>query len=155
VRVAVFLTFFGLFLLSSGRQPPFSDSNSLWQVADHLVTRGSITVDVRWNAPPGRDGKLYSLLPLVDSLVHVPGAALRFVAMKSAPGIGELILPLASHFGSAVLGGLPCALFFGLARRFSGVGAASVAMLLVGLGTLVWYYARSPYTEIFQTFAFT
>src|SRR5215470_5940264 len=155
VGVAIFLFFFGAFLLSSGRQPPFSDSNALWQVADHLVQRGSITVDVRWNAPPGRDGKLYCLLPFVDSLVHVPGAALRALAMKISPGIGELILPLASHFGSAILGALTCVLFFRLARRFAGVGAASAATVIVGLGTLVWYYARSPYTEIFQTFAFT
>jgi Dolichyl-phosphate-mannose-protein mannosyltransferase len=155
IGIAIFLTFFGLFLLSSGRQPPFSDSNALWQVADHLITRGSITVDVRWNAPPGRDGKIYGLLPLVDSLAHVPGAALRVLAAKIAPGIGDVVLPLASHFGSAILGALTCVLFFRLARRFTGVGAASAATVLVGLGSLVWYYARSPYTEIFQTFAFT
>lgn len=153
--VAIFLAFAGLFLFTSGRQAPFSDSNALWQVADHLVRHGSVTVDVAWNAPPGRDGKLYCLLPLLDSLVHVPGAALRFLAMQIDPGLGGVVLPLASRFGSAILGALTCVLFFGLARRVTGVGPASAATVLVGLGTLVWYYARSPYTEIFQTFAFT
>src|SRR5262249_24783789 len=65
------------------------------------------------------------------------------------------LLPLASHLGPAALGALTCALFFGLARRFVGVGAASLATLAVGLGTATAYWARSPFGEMLQIASFT
>ena len=153
---ALFVTFFALYLLGAGRFPPNADARSLWEVAENLVTRQSVAVQTKWNvAVPSPDGKVYCLLPLFGSLVHVPGAALREAVGKVAPKSRELTLPLAAKLGSAAVAAFTLVLFFGLARRHASPRAALATTVIVGLGTLVAYYARMPYTEILQACCFT
>jgi len=155
VGIAIFLAFFGFYLLAGSRTRPWADATPMWQVAENLVTKHTIAISSQWIAPLGADGKIYCLYPLLTSLVQVPGAALRYIiTTRFAPHTDELLFPLASHLAPGLLGALTCVLFYRTARRFAGVRAASLATLVMGLGTGVFYYARSAYSEALQTFCF-
>jgi hypothetical protein len=155
--VAIFLTFFGLYMLSGSRERPWGDANPVYEVAENLVRRGGVDVSVRWpvDLPPGRDGKYYAINPLLPSLTHVPAVAARELYLKLTPKNAALSLPIAAHVAPAALGALTCVLFFGLARRFGSPRAATWATIVLGVGTMVWVYARYPYTEILQAACFT
>jgi hypothetical protein len=152
---AIFLVFFGLFLLLTGREPVRGDAVPMWEVAENLVRNGSVAIQTQWNVERGHDGRIYALLPLFTSLVHVPGAAARDLVEWLVPGTADLTLPLASKLAPAFLAALTCALFFALARRFVDVTTATLTTLAVGFGTAVAVYSRTPYTEILQTCCFT
>lgn len=154
--MALFLAAFGFFLLTGSREPPWGDARPIWEVADALVRRGQVNIPTAW--PPelkrGRDGKIYAVAPLLQSLVHVPGAALRRAVSAIAPASAPHTLPIASHVGPAALGAWLCVLFFGLARRLGGLRGAVIGTATLALGTSVWVYARSPYSESLQAVAF-
>src|SRR5215510_9249822 len=107
VFLAVFLAFFGFFLLTSSRERPWADAQPIYEVAEHLVEKGTLDVSVRWptDAPPGRGGRSFAFNPLLTSLIHVPGAALRSVVLSRWPAsaAADLSLPWACHVGPAAL----------------------------------------------------
>ncbi len=170
IGAGVFLVFFAVYLLGMSRERPWADANPMYEVAENLVYTQTVAVSVRWpaDAAPGREGKNYAFNPLLTSLVHVPGAALR-VGLATLwprrsdgktpdPGaiVSALAWPWACHLGPAALGALVCWLFFLLCRQH-GLSArqASLGTLLLGLGSVVWVYARYPYSEILQAACFT
>jgi hypothetical protein len=156
-RVALFFAAFSFFLLTGGREPPWGDARPIWEVADGLARRGEIAIATPWppDLPRGRDGRVYAVAPLAQSLVHVPGALVRRGLGKLAPRSAPHTLALASHLAPAALGALVCVLFFGFARR-QGVSApvAALGTGALALGTTLWVYARSPYAEVLQAAAF-
>src|SRR5688572_20711617 len=143
---AVFLIFFGLYLTFTGRYPLVGDALPVWEVAQNIVTRGKVDIQTQFNVDLGADGKVYALHQLLPSLVHVPGAAIHEIVKRVAPELAPLSVLLAFRLASAALGALTCALFFALARRFASIPAAAFTTAVVGLGTGVAVYSRTPYT---------
>jgi len=155
--LALLLGLFLAYLLTTSRERPWSDATPIWEVADGLISRGEVSIATAWPPaqPRGRRGKIYATAPLIQSLVHVPGAALELVIAKVAPRAAGLYWPLTSHLAPAALGALACVLFFLVCRRMGLVPAAAAAgALTLALGTTAWVYARSPYSEILQAACF-
>jgi hypothetical protein len=155
---AVFFCFFGLYLLSTSRERPWTDAKAIHQVAENLVAQRSFHINVVWppDSPAGRLGKHYAVNPLLTSLVHVPGAMLNRIITRAAPQVGGLSLALTSHLAGAALGALTCALLFLLCCELGlSLAAASLTTIVCGLATSIWVYARYPYSEILQAACFT
>lgn len=155
--IAIFVSALAFYLLTTSREPAWGDARSMWDVADHLVSRGEVITTVRWpdDAPTGRGGHYYGISPLGPSLVHVPGAALTRMVAAGSPAHARLARPLLVHLAPAALGALTCVLFFwllvelGRSRR-----TASVATVILACATTTWVYARMPYSEILQATCF-
>jgi hypothetical protein len=157
--IALFFAVFLLFTLSGSREQPWADARPVWEVADALARRGEINIRTTWpvDLPRGRNGKIYAVAPIVQSLVHLPGAAARVLLGRLAPRTAPHSLSLFSHLAPALLGALTCVLFFQLCRERFGASlrAALLATAALALGTMVWIYARTPYAEILQAAGFT
>jgi hypothetical protein len=145
-------------MFSMTRERPWADATPIWELADSMATNGSISIHTRWpgKLPLGSDGKVYAAAPLLQGLIHVPGAFLQRQIAAFAPLHAQLAWRFTSHLGTALLGALTCVLFFGLCRRLGtrplSAGLATVAL---GLGTTLWVYARYPYSEVLQAACFT
>jgi hypothetical protein len=156
--LALMVGLFFVYLLSTSRERPWSDATPVWEVAESLLTSGSVAIATSWppDQPRGRGGKVYAIAPVLQSLVHVPGAALRLAIGRWAPRASELSWPIACHLAPAALGALAAALFFLVCGRLGiGRGGALAAALAVALASTVWVYARTPYSEILQAACFT
>jgi hypothetical protein len=145
-----------LFVLTGSRARPFADATPIWEVAEGIVRRGSVSIRTVWppDLPRGRGGRVYAVAPLLQSLVHLPGAWGRWALAKVAPATAPHSAPFFSHLGPAALGGLTTLSFFLLVSRFVAPLAAALATGTLALGTFLWVYARSPYSEILQTACF-
>jgi hypothetical protein len=155
---AIFVTTFAVYLLSSGREPPWGDANVQYMVAESLVHRGAIDIPRPWpdDLPRGSGGKFYSTYPLVTSLLQVPGLVMLDGTAALAPGARGFARPLTSHLACSALGALTCLLFFRLCRqRKLSRAAASGATAVLAFATTVWVYAHYSYSEIAQTAMFT
>src|SRR5262249_11191307 len=75
LKVAIFLTVFSAYMLTSSREVPWGDAHGMYDVAEHLVTGGRIDIAFPWpvDIPKGRGGHYYGITPIGTSLVHVPG----------------------------------------------------------------------------------
>jgi hypothetical protein len=158
VLLGIFLSAFFFYMLTGSRERPWADATPVWEVAQSIVSHAGVDIETRWpyNAPPGRNGKYYATNPLLNSLVHVPGAALRHVIMKKWPTAADDAWPFAAHLAPSALGALACLLFFTLCREHGASRRiASLATVALGVATVVWVYARYPYSEILQTAFFT
>jgi hypothetical protein len=150
---------FALFalLLTGSRERPWADATPVFEVAESLVEDGDISIRTPWpeELPAGRFGKTYAAAPLLQSLMHVPGAAVRAAIGSVWDNVREETLPFAAHIGPGLLAGLCCVLFLMLCTQV-GVSrkTALVATGLLFFGTTVWVYGRSPYSEIFQAVLF-
>lgn len=149
----LFFLLFCFYLLTTSREKTWADATPIWEVADTLVRAGRVDIATSWppSLPRGADGRVYAVAPLLQSLIHVPGAAARALVLKHAPSTYILTWILACHLAPAALGALACVLFLrllsrlGFARRTATLGTA-----LLALGTTLWVYARYPYSEILQ-----
>jgi hypothetical protein len=155
---AVFVATFALYLLSSGREPPWGDGNVQYMVADSLVHHGSLAIPRAWpdDLPRGRNDQYYSTYPLATSLIQLPGLLVLDGVAAVFPGAAGLARPVTSHLACAAFGALTCTLFFGLCRqRRLSRRASSLATVVLALGTTTWVYARYSYSEIAQAAFFT
>jgi hypothetical protein len=152
-KLAVVSTFFFAYLLLGSREQPWNDARQLHQVAEALVGRGA--VNVQMNTPLARDGKHYAAHPLLVSAVHVPGVLLHKAAARLWPSADQPARAMGSHIGSSLLGALVCLMFMQICMQL-GVSfrAASLSALILGFATMIAVYARSPWSEITQTAAF-
>ncbi len=155
-RGALFLALFSFFLLSGGRERPYADATPMWEVAESIVRRGSLSIRTAWPAdlPRGRGGRIYAVAPLLQSLVHVPGAWGRWALGKIAPATAPYSMPLFSHLAPAALGAAACLTFWLLVGGLVGPLAAALSTGTLALGTYLWVYARSPYSEVLQATCF-
>ena len=149
---------FCFYMLTGSREQPWADATPMYEVAEALVNRGEFNIATQWPADlhAGRAGKTYAIAPLLQSLAHVPGVLVRKLLVSIWPGTHELSLPFAAHLGPSALGALAVVLFVGWCR-FLGVGLRATLWSAAALGTasMVWIYARSPYSEALQTACFT
>ncbi|HWU91541.1 MAG TPA: hypothetical protein VN253_29940 [Kofleriaceae bacterium] len=155
---AIFVTTFAVYLLSSGREPPWGDANVQYMVAESLVRRAAIDIPKPWpdDLPRGRGGTFYSTYPIFTSLVQVPGLALLEGATALSKDARGLAKPLTSHLACSAFGALACVLFFQLCRqRRLSRRAASAATAILAFATTTWVYAHYSYSEIAQAAFFT
>ena len=149
-----------LYFASMSREVPWGDARPIYEVAESMVHGEGIAVPFRWpsDAPPGRGGRFYAPQPWLPSLLHLPGAALRNILWHLHPGpeVAHLLAASACHLAGTLLGGLVAWLFFRLCRRHgASPRVAGFAAILLAVGTIVWVYARYPFSEIAQIACFT
>ena len=108
------------------------------------------------NAAKREDGHVYGLAPLLQSLVHVPGATLQRKIATAYPPYWQITWRFTSHLAPTLLGTLACVLFFGLCGRLEmrPVPAAATTLALA-FASSVWVYSRYPYSETLQLVCFT
>ena len=155
LALGIFVTTLFVYLLTSGREPPWGDGHVQYMVTKSLVDHGGIDVPKAWpdDLPRAPDGKYYSTYPILTSAVQLPGLALLQAVPKSARRFAE---PLTTHIACSLFGALCCVLFFRLCRqRGFDVGASSAATAVLAFATTVWVYAHYSYSEIAQAAFFT
>jgi hypothetical protein len=149
-----------LYFASMSREITWGDARPVYEVAESLVAGKGLSVTTRWpsDAPPGRGGAYYAAQPLLPSLAHLPGAAIRGLISHVHPSaeVAHLVDVLACHLSGALLGALVVVLFFRLCL-FHGASprVAGFAAVSLGAGSILWVYARYPFTEIVQVTCFT
>ncbi len=148
MRLAVFLTLFGVFLTASRGGGGELDGMVMYGVARSLVSRGALDVP---DAPglgvvhPGPDGKLYAQYAPLPSVAYLPAAFVE--KLSGEPGYGLL----AARATTAALAAWLALLFFELVRRRgTSVAAASATTLGLVLGTQLFVYGRMMFSEVLQ-----
>ena len=147
-----------LYLFSTSRERPWGDATPVWEVADSIVHAHNLHAKTRWPSalPNGKDGHLYGIAPLLQSLVHVPGAYLQRKISKAFPQYWQICWRFTAHLASTLLGTFTCVLFFGICRRLRMRPLpAALTTLALAFATSVWVYSRYPYSEALQLFCFT
>ena len=147
-----------LYLFSTSRERPWGDATPIWEVADSIAHSHNLHAKTRWPSalPNGKDGHLYGLAPLLQSAIHVPGAALQRRISKSFPAYWQITWRFTSHLAPTLLGTLACVLFFGLCRKLGMQPIpAAASTLALAFSTSVWVYSRYPYSETLQLACFT
>lgn len=145
-QFAVFGFFFFVYMLGASREIPWNDARLIANSAESIVYRGVIGIPT---TVPGV--VTYAPHPILPIVSMVPGMMVyKWIVDRWLPA-WTMAKALTSHLGSTFFGALTCLLFFnaclglGVSRR-----VASFATILLGLGTFVCVYARSPYSEIVQ-----
>jgi hypothetical protein len=146
-----------LFLLSTSREPPWADSHVVYDTTQALVDQHTLEIH-----PSGgmqwwywqNDGRYYGVFPLGNVIAMVPS----YLAYKLLHHISALpdrpLFAFLCHLSPSLLMAAACALFFLLLRRQeTSPRASAAATLALGLGTMVFIYARSPFAEALQTAA--
>jgi hypothetical protein len=152
-KLGVLGTFFFAYLLLGSREQPWNDARQLHQVAEAIVARGAI--DVQMHTPVERNGKFYAAHPFLVSAIHIPGVLIHRAAARIWPRADQPARAMGSHLGPSLLGALVCLLFMQVCLELEvSFVAASLSALVLGFGTMVAIYARSPWSEISQTAAF-
>jgi hypothetical protein len=149
-----------LYFATMSREVAWGDARPVYEVALSMVHGQGVSVPTRWpsDAAPGREGKYYASQPWLPSLVHLPGATIRavFLHLKLGPETSHLLNMLSCHFAGGLLGGLAAWLFFLLCLRHGATPkVAGFAAISLAVGSMVWVYARYPFTEIIQVVCFT
>ena len=154
----LFGAIFFLYLFSTSRERPWGDATPVWEVADSIAHSHNLYAKTRWplSLSNGKDGHLYGIAPLLQSVIHVPGAYLQREITGAFPAYWQMAWRFTSHLASTLLGTLTCVLFFGLCRRLKmNPVAAAAATLALAFASSVWVYSRYPYSEALQLFCFT
>jgi len=156
-RLSPFLVLFCFYMLTTSRERPWSDGTPIFEVAEAIVERHTVSIFTRWPAslPPGRDGRIFALSPLLPSLVHVPGAAVKRLLTRVAPDKALLWRALSSHLGPSAMSALTTLLLMGFCTEKFGRRAGLIVGAASALATTLWVYARYPYSEILQALCFT
>lgn len=149
-----------LYFATMSREVPWGDARPVYEVAVSMVQGRGVSIPTRWpsDADPGRGGKYYGPHPWLPSLLHVPGVAVRAVAMhfRMGPDVAHMVDVFSCHLAGGLLGALTAWLFFLLCLRHgASPKVARFAAIMLALGSMVWVYARSPFTEIVQIVCFT
>ena len=155
---AIFVTTLAVYLLSSGREPPWADANVQYMAAESMLRRHALDIPKPWPDDQSKDadGKWYSTYPLTTSLIQIPGLIVLGAATTISPQSGGLAKPLTSHLACSLFGAWACVLFFRLCRqRKLSQKASSYATMIIAFATTTWVYAHYSYSEIAQTAAFT
>lgn len=159
LQAGLFLTLLACYTLSGSREELWGDPKASYRVAEHFVTDGEIDIGYGWpiHSPPAADGKYYAPYGALTSLVQYPVALVQEYIRDHHKGIQYLSFPLLTHLASALCGAGVCLLFFRLCRRRFGLAAlpASLATVVLGLATMLFPYARDPFSETLQTLCFT
>jgi len=159
VRVThrIFLLFSLLFLLLTSREPPWADAHVTYDTTQRLVD--DQVLDVKLTAGPPwfyaiREGRRYGVFPLGNVIAMIP-SYLTFKLVHKLPKIPERpIFALASHVSPTLLMAGACTLLYVLLRRRrTSPGWALGGTFIGGFATMMFVYARAPYSEALQTLA--
>ncbi|MDD3826842.1 MAG: phospholipid carrier-dependent glycosyltransferase [Anaerolineae bacterium] len=137
---------FAVYLFTFSGSYHSSDEMSMLVATDSLARRGAWDIDLlRWMEEQqgsfGPDGHLYSRKGIGTTLAALP---LYWLSLR----LQELGNVQAAMLTNAVVTGLTGALILALLRRLGyGRGAALLAALGFGLGTMAWPYARYLFSE--------
>lgn len=145
---------------SMSREVAWGDARPVYEVAESIVLGHGVSVKTRWpaDASPGRGGHFYAAQPILPSLLHVPGAAVRVLGshLHLSPEVYLLTEIFACHLAGSLLGAFVAWLFFRLCLRHGASTRVSLfAAALLAVGSILWVYARYPFTEIVQITCFT
>jgi len=157
-EVWLFVAIASLYFFSTSSARPWGDATPVWEVADSIVHAHNFHPETRWppTLPDGKDGQLYGLAPLLQVLVHVPGAALQRKLSVWFPEYWALAWRLTAHLAPTLLGTFCCVLFFGICRRLGMRPlAAALTTLALAFASSVWVYSRYAYSEALQMLCFT
>jgi hypothetical protein len=151
----IFWFLFFAFMLLTSREPPWADAHVVYDTTENFVDNASLDVRLE-SGPPWfyahRGGKKYGVFPLGNVVAMVPS----YVAYKLLAKIPQLpdkpTFALAAHIAPSLMMAAACALFFLVARRRGLTrGWATGATMILAFATLIFVYARSPYSEALQT----
>lgn len=153
-RVAALL-FFVFFLLMS-REPPWGDARITFETARSLLDRGALDISI--DAPSYfftvHAGKKYGFASLGNVLASLPSLLVFRGLSKLSSQPQPALYALCCHLSSAALMAMTAGLFFRLCRRRGAPPKLSLLLSLgLGLSTICFCYARSPYSESLQTLA--
>lgn len=146
-QLAVFGFFFFFYMLTTSREVPWNDASLIYHTAGSIVLRGELGIPIA--GAPGQYN--YAPHPILPALSQVPGLIIYNWIVARWLIAWSMAKVVTTHLGPAFFGALTCVLFLnatlllGASRRIAAVGT-----LMVGLGTSVWVYARSPYSEVVQ-----
>jgi hypothetical protein len=158
LKLGLFLAVLGVYLALGSGERPWSDARIMYEVAENMVNHQTVEATTNW--PPmahaGRNGRIYGQYGVLASLIQVPGVWLRKKIDGWKGPYNYMTLPLTSHFASAALGALTAMLLFGMCRR-AGAGALSAVITsgIAAFATMIFVYARAPFSESLQTACFT
>ena len=142
----LFAAFACLYLLSSGGHFYASDAWQKFLTLKVMAFEGTVFFPEGWSR--GLNG-MTSFYPLGGSLLMIPGFALGFALAPLAPMVpadfvARFCITLQNAFISAAL----VALFFVFLRRLAYPTRASLfAAAALGLGSMVWPYAKTCWSE--------
>lgn len=149
MRVAIwlFLMFCGLFALTSGGHLYASDAVQKLAVLDALFSHHTFAIPDGW--VKGLDGARYSWFPLGASLVMLPGWAIAKALLLLDPSLPEShITRFCVSFENSVISAALVTLEYAIVRRMGlNARAALLTALGLGLGTAVWPYAKTAWSE--------
>jgi hypothetical protein len=155
-RVAAFL-FFVFFLLMS-REPPWGDARVTFETARALLDHGRLNIEL--DAPSYFftvfAGKKFGFATLGNLLASVPSIllfrALRPLFAALSPQAQAGWAALSCHLSAAAMMAVTAGLFYSLCRRRGAQVRLAVGLSVgLGLSTICFCYARSPYSEALQT----
>jgi hypothetical protein len=148
LQIGLGLVIFFAYLLGEGRTPPYNDSKVIYGVAEAMVYRNAIGIETQ-------GGTFYAPQPLLPSVIHVPGVALRKAIAGGDSTRDKLVKPMTSHLGSQVVVVLGCIVFFRFLLYLGASQLASVVTTLtLAFATFLPIYARSAWSEACQTACF-
>ncbi len=158
MQLRLFLLLTSLSMALASREPPWGDAHVVYDTSANLVEHGRL--DVTLGGPPQfytfRNGKKFGVFPLGNVIAMVPGYLL-YKALAALPGAPtQLLYNYTCHLPPALLMAGACLLLVSIARRLGGsTRSATGIALAAGTTTILFVYARSPFSEALQTFAFT
>jgi hypothetical protein len=147
MRPWLFLAFTALYLLTNGGHFYASDDVQKLAVLDALADRHTIAIPDGW--VQGAGGLRYAWFPPGASLVMLPGWALGRLVAWLAPGLpATFVVRFCVAMQNAVVSAALVALVYLAARRLGArAGGALLAACSLGLGTMVWPYAKTAWSE--------
>ncbi len=153
MKVRLFCLLVCVYLAFQSVEPPWADGKIMFESAKALID--DHTLELKIGGPAFfftvRDGKKYGLYPLGNVLALMP-AYLVYKALAFVPGAPALLLHnYTSKLSPALLAAAVCVLFFVVAlRQGARERVAFWLALALGLQTIMFVYARVPWSEPLQ-----
>jgi hypothetical protein len=152
-RLFAFLFF--AFMLLTSREPPWADAHVVYDTTQSLVDNAALDVHLEGGPPwfyAHRAGKKYGVFPLGNVVAMVPSYLTYKVLSKIHQLPDKPTFAFACHVSPSLMMAAACALFFVILRRRGATrGWATGGACMLAFSTLVFVYARSPYSEALQT----
>ena len=183
MKLRLFVVLSCAYLLLASREQPWGDAHVVYDTTQNMVDHfgkadppkkgvpprtllerafDRLHIEVNLGGPPQfyaiRNGKKYGVFPMGNVVAMVP-SYLAFRALRAIPHkplVDELLFRYTSHLSPSLLIAGVCVLFFAMARREGASERAAMWMtLLLGFATILFIYARVPFSEALQMLLLT
>jgi hypothetical protein len=152
IAIGLLLAFAGFYLITTGAERPWGDGNVQYKLAKQVWTKGRVDIEgpKKRYLFTGPDGRGYSTFSLGIALSMGPSVlAVETFAANRRPIERWAV---AHRAANTIYGALAVMLFFLLARRLSITrGRALFGAVALGVGTQLWVYSHSDFSESYQT----